>query len=144
MHINTTAKPLVKRNSAAPLGPAKSAGALVSQDNDTFTRSSRTDEGFVSAGLSVVAGAAALYGASTGNAPLVAGATLVTAATSGMAAMRVQDTGVVDTAAVVAFSGVGLAGIAAGISLFGPEVVTSKPPTGPLPTFLRKLGIRHL
>ena len=99
-------------------------------------------DGWVGTTLSVAGGVATLAGALTGQPLLTAGGAFTTAVGTAMTASRVQDSGM-DTAAWVSFGvGGGLMALG-GLTAMSPAP-QSTGPQGPLPTFLREIGVQAL
>lgn len=131
MQITSTNRP----NPARP--QAKAA-----QPPSPQVSSSEPQDGWVGATLSVVGGMATLAGAVTNQPLLTAGGALTTAVGTGLTAQRVQKSGM-DSAAWVSFGvGGGLTALGA-LTMMQPQA-QSAGPTGPLPTFLRQIGVQTL
>lgn len=100
-------------------------------------------DGWVSAGCSILGGAIALGGA-LANQPLVAaGGMLTTAAATAFSARRAQLEGAMDRAAWISLAGGGA------LTLVGAATLLNSPISpagseGPLPTLLRQIGIQAL
>lgn len=100
-------------------------------------------DGWVGTALSVAGGVATVAGALTSQPLLTAGGALATAVGTGLTAHRIQKEGAMDTAAWVSF------GVGGGLTALGALTAMQTPapsagPTGPLPTFLRQLGVQAL
>lgn len=99
-------------------------------------------DGWVGTALSVAGGVATLAGALTYQPVLTAGGALATAVGTGLTAHRVQKQGGMDTAAWVSF------GVGGGLTALGALTAVQPPaqsvPNGPLPTFLRQIGVQAL
>jgi hypothetical protein len=132
MQIASTHKPQVTRATASVSQPATQPATPPTEPQD----------GWVGATLSVAGGVATLAGAMTGQPLLAAGGAFSTAVGTAMTASRVQDSGM-DTAAWVSF------GVGGGLMALGALTMMSPAPQpagpqGPLPTFLREIGVQAL
>lgn len=132
MHIASTHKSQVTRSKTTVSQPIP---------EPKFTQNEPQD-GWVGTTLSVAGGVATLAGALTGQPLLTAGGAFATAVGTAMTASRVQDSGM-DTAAWVSF------GVGGGLTALGALSAMSPAPQavgpqGPLPTFLRQIGVQAL